>query len=617
MTNVSIKLKVTGMLVASTLFIVILTVANFTILSSTTDKIDNIKKNNIELVKLSYSIRYNSMQTYKSLTNIALIKNGQNITQASAFVNEFNKDIKAIKLIVDKNSYSSITSNIDEIQTLFLSFYSSTKNISNNYNNSNYMSTISSKSDNLNKAINKLLNNVESITAKNIKNYKDDNNSATKTIAILGALLTIILLVIGTTLINNINKSLSTFKKGLNNFFRFLNKETDHAEKIDVAYENDEIGKMANVINSNIVTFEKGFKEDEQMIENSAEVAASTQRGHLSHRIEKNAHNPSLNRLKDVINNMIVGLEQNTIKNLDVLQAFAQNDYRSKVTYDKDFRGKQKILSDGINHLSDALSQISKDNMQNGITLKQQSQSLTSNVTNLTNATNNQASSLEDISNAIAQLSTSITENTQKAIQMTDVTSILKKSADQGDKFAKDTVKAMDEINSATSSIYESIDAIDQIAFQTNILSLNAAVEAATAGETGKGFAVVAGEVRNLASRSSEAAKEIQHLVEQAQTKANEGKNISDNMIKGYESLNENIKQTSELVVEVSNTTKEQSNRVSDINSSISNLDAMTQNNVKIAKETSNIANQTIEMAQKLVDDANSKEFIGKDSLSI
>jgi methyl-accepting chemotaxis protein len=617
MTNVSIKLKVTGMLVASTLFIVILTVANFTILSSTTDKIDNIKKNNIELVKLSYSIRYNSMQTYKSLTNIALIKNGQNITQASAFVNELNKDIKAIKLIVNKNSYSSITSNIDEIQTLFLSFYSSTKNISNNYNNSNYISTISSKSDNLNKAINKLLNNVESITTQNIKSYKDENNSATKSIAILGALLTTILLVIGITLINNINKSLSTFKKGLNNFFRFLNKETDHAEKIDVAYKNDEIGKMANVINSNIVTFEKGFKEDEQMIENSAEVAASTQRGHLSHRIEKNAHNPSLNRLKDVINNMIIGLEQNTIKNLDVLQAFAQNDYRSKVTYDKDFRGKQKILSDGINHLSDALSQISKDNMQNGITLKQQSQSLTSNVTNLTNATNNQASSLEDISNAIAQLSTSITENTQKAMQMTDVTSILKKSADQGDKFAKDTVKAMDEINSATSSIYESIDAIDQIAFQTNILSLNAAVEAATAGETGKGFAVVAGEVRNLASRSSEAAKEIQHLVEQAQTKANEGKNISDNMIKGYESLNENIKQTSELVVEVSNTTKEQSNRVSDINSSISNLDAMTQNNVKIAKETSNIANQTIEMAQKLVDDANSKEFIGKDSLSI
>ena len=102
--------------------------------------------------------------------------------------------------------------------------------------------------------------------------------------------------------------------------------------------------------------------------------------------------------------------------------------------------------------------------------------------------------------------------------------------------------ESMEEINEQTSSIADAITVIDQIAFQTNILSLNAAVEAATAGEAGKGFAVVAQEVRNLASRSAEAAREIKALVENANSKADEGKQIANKMITGYSKLNENIK---------------------------------------------------------------------------
>ena len=104
--------------------------------------------------------------------------------------------------------------------------------------------------------------------------------------------------------------------------------------------------------------------------------------------------------------------------------------------------------------------------------------------------------------------------------------------------------------------INDSISVIDQIAFQTNILSLNAAVEAATAGEAGKGFAVVAAEVRNLASRSAEAAKEIKAIVENATSKANQGKDIANNMIDGYKQLNQNISQTINLISDIEMSSK-------------------------------------------------------------
>ncbi|RXJ93420.1 chemotaxis protein, partial [Arcobacter sp. CECT 8989] len=117
---------------------------------------------------------------------------------------------------------------------------------------------------------------------------------------------------------------------------------------------------------------------------------------------------------------------------------------------------------------------------------------------------------------------------------MNQYTDDLNSSAKQGQNLAQKTTSAMEDITEQVTLINESISIIDQIAFQTNILSLNAAVEAATAGEAGKGFAVVAAEVRNLASRSAEAAKEIKDLVENATSKANEGKSISADMITGY-----------------------------------------------------------------------------------
>ena len=198
---------------------------------------------------------------------------------------------------------------------------------------------------------------------------------------------------------------------------------------------------------------------------------------------------------------------------------------------------------------------------------------------------------------------------------MSKLASNVTNSVTKGETLANQTTESMNEIDKEVNSINEAITVIDQIAFQTNILSLNAAVEAATAGEAGKGFAVVAQEVRNLATRSSEAAKEIKDLVENATKKADLGKKISEDMIIGYKTLNEDIIKTIDLIKCVESSSKEQLAGIEQINHAINSLDQQTQQNAQIASQTYSVAMQTDTIAKLIVSNANSKEFIGKNEV--
>ena len=169
--------------------------------------------------------------------------------------------------------------------------------------------------------------------------------------------------------------------------------------------------------------------------------------------------------------------------------------------------------------------------------------------------------------------------------------------------------EVVNSLVSKSKDIAQVINIIQEIAFQTNILSLNAAVEAATAGEAGKGFAVVAAEVRNLASRSAEAAKEIKNLVQEATQKANNGKTISSDMIEGYKELNENISETIHIIENVSSASKEQMAGIEQINDAVNMLDRVTQENASEANNVKAIADNVSQLANDLLHDAKNKKF--------
>ena len=377
---------------------------------------------------------------------------------------------------------------------------------------------------------------------------------------------------------------------------------------------------MSRIINKNIEDTKANIQKDRALIADTIRVTNQINKGYLDSKIELGSNNPSLNELKDIINEMLVTLNDNVSNILKVLTSYSKLDFRPKLTQNN-LEGIIKELENDVNILGDVITQTLLENKRIGITLSNNANILTKNMQEIASAANSQAASLEETAAsleetaaALEQITSNIRNNTESIAKMAKLSDGVIRSSKDGENLANQTTNAMDEINNKVNMVNEAIAVIDQIAFQTNILSLNAAVEAATAGEAGKGFAVVAQEVRNLASRSAEAAKDIKHIVEEATIKANEGKQIASSMIYGYKDLSENITQTMNLISDIENASKEQLMGIEQINDAVSELDRQTQQNAMVSSQTHDIALVTDEIAKEIVKEANSKEFIGKDS---
>jgi len=426
--------------------------------------------------------------------------------------------------------------------------------------------------------------------------------------------LVILLMVLNNIILNElVIKPLRNIEDGLYGFFRFLNRTTNSTKKLD-ASSGDEFGSIAKVINENVEKIERGLAVDLGVYGEIMSFCEQMERGDFTARIHLRAENPRINHSVDSLNNFADILQTNMDSILKVLEEYSNYSYINSVKDDGLFK-YFKRLADGTNMLGSSITNMLVENKSNGLTLDKSSNILLENVDLLNNNSNQAAASLEETAAALEEVTSNISSNTENIIKMSTFASKLTNSANEGQDLARQTTDAMNDIDKQVISISEAISVIDQIAFQTNILSLNAAVEAATAGESGKGFAVVAQEVRNLAARSADAANEIKSIVETARAKADDGKEIADKMIDGYMGLNNNISQTIDLISEVEVSSKEQLSGISQINDAVNELDKQTQQNARIASQTHGVAVETDDIAKLVVQRADEKEFTGKNSV--
>ena len=457
---------------------------------------------------------------------------------------------------------------------------------------------------------------IKEINANATKIKEEAFSSLNTTLSILAIVSIVLFIFISLVISNIIVKSLNDFKQGLLSFFDYLNKKSTSVLTLDDEGK-DEFAEMALFVNENIRQVEKTLGQDIALIEDAKVVMTRVNNGWYGQFIEKSTSNTSLEEFKNNVNKMIESTKNRFAEVDEVLEEYVKHNYipSIKMHPNDEKGGVFERLVVGINTLQNSITSMLVENKSNGLTLDDSSNILLTNVDKLNTSSNEAAASLEETAAALEEITSNIRSNTENIVKMANYSNNVTASVQEGEKLANQTTQSMDEINNQVNAINEAISVIDQIAFQTNILSLNAAVEAATAGEAGKGFAVVAAEVRNLASRSADAAKEIKAIVENATSKANHGKTIATNMINGYQELNKNINQTIHLIQDIQNASKEQLLGIEQINDAVTQLDQQTQQNAAVASQTQDIAEITDQIAKLIVSNADAKEFEGKNNI--
>jgi methyl-accepting chemotaxis protein len=268
-----------------------------------------------------------------------------------------------------------------------------------------------------------------------------------------------------------------------------------------------------------------------------------------------------------------------------------------------DEKGKDgffKTLAEGMNRLTGNMADVIRAMSSAAAEVSTGADEISRGNLNLSQRTEQQASSLEETASSMEQMTSAVKNNADNAAQANQLAVAARDQAERGGKVVGSAVAAMSEINIASKKIADIIGVIDEIAFQTNLLALNAAVEAARAGEQGRGFAVVASEVRNLASRSAGAAKEIKALIQDSVGKVSEGTKLVDESGRVLGEIVMGVKKVTDVVAEISASSREQASGIEQVNKAVTSMDAVTQQNAALVEQASAAAQALMEQAGNL-----------------
>jgi methyl-accepting chemotaxis protein len=400
---------------------------------------------------------------------------------------------------------------------------------------------------------------------------------------------------------------LHSLKDGLQSFLDFIGGKRDDVQDMKIIH-SDEIGVMMHHINENIRVTKAEIDQDRVVIAEVSDVLEKVKNGFFTYKIQSSTSNHRTEELKNSLNSLVVDTKEKLDRLTGVLKDYSISKFDSTINTEGMY-GNIGSLSACVKMIGNNVSELLAMILNTGDKLHKSTDVLSKAAKDLSTSSNKQAAALEETAAAVEQISSNIRHTVEQSDDMNQISEDTKNKALSGKDLVSKTAIAMEGIDESTSAINEAITIIDQIAFQTNILSLNAAVEAATAGEAGKGFAVVAGEVRNLAGRSAEAAKDIKDLVTKAQEQTVQGREVSDKMSGEFDLLMQKIDKTSELVNSVSNASKEQFIGVNQINDALMKLDQDTQENARVSSEIADLSEDVAHMSDNLVKAAQRATF--------
>ena len=300
-----------------------------------------------------------------------------------------------------------------------------------------------------------------------------------------------------------------------------------------------------------------------------------------------------------LINSIFGSLGGEPEEAVNIVRRIADGDFATQVELRN---GDNSSLLHGIATLRTKLGNLIRDVHRSSAEVDAAANNMNIAVGELSSRTSGQAASLEETAASMEQMTATIKQNADNSRQATDLAIAAREQAEIGGAVVHRAVGAMSEINSSSKKIADIIGVIDEIAFQTNLLALNAAVEAARAGEQGRGFAVVASEVRNLAQRSSSAAREIKTLIEDSVVKVHDGQTLVNESGRHLNDIVTSVKNVATLISEMSGASREQSSGLDQVNKAVAQMDQMTQQNSAMVDQTSAVAGAMTEQARQLIE---------------
>lgn len=367
--------------------------------------------------------------------------------------------------------------------------------------------------------------------------------------------------------------------------------------QFDIQIESNAQGEYQKMLNN----AQSAMSEMNAVIGNIGDVMDQVAQGVFTQRVEVDAAG-EMNDLKQAINKTVTTLDDVIDDITKVMQAQGKGDLTLKVQ--TECAGQLDEIKQSINSTAENLSRIIASAITSASVVENAADEVSRGSLDLSQRVQEQAAALEQTSATMDEMNSAVQNNTDNAQHANRLAQDVQSKANNGTQVMQDTINAMMNIQQSSQKIAEIVTLIDGIAFQTNLLALNAAVEAARAGDHGRGFAVVAGEVRALAQKSAEAAKDIKSLIEDSVTRINEGTELATESGEVLNSINQAIEQVTGMISQIAEASGQQAEGIEQVHQAINDIDQVTQQNAALVEETSAAAqsmnDQAVELRQNM-----------------